>query len=247
MAGLGKTADISRVEQFAMASAPFRAHVFTAALWYGGSDRAYAERVYRRTFSLLYSSGSEVRRVSAGRALAKALHEIERPRVIAEPKPTARRPDYSEVVSVHGARPRHPDAPRRRARASRTARSPTRSTSATTTSAAASSWPATRSSAASACTPRCTPKPPRTCPSDRRAAHGSRADPRRTVSRRQIALPGSQCAALARLRSRGFAGSGTVRARSESPFGAYMPNERRSARCCGRPAASIARCAAAMS
>jgi hypothetical protein len=97
---LGKSSDISRVEEFAMASAPFRAHVFTAALWYGGSDRGYADRVYRRTFSLLYASGSEVRRVSAGRALAKALAEIERPRVIAEPKPTARRPDYSEVVSV---------------------------------------------------------------------------------------------------------------------------------------------------
>ena len=52
-----------------------------------------------RTFALLFPSGSEVRRVSAGRALAKALHEIERPRVIAEPKPTARRPEYSEVVS----------------------------------------------------------------------------------------------------------------------------------------------------
>ena len=89
---MGKTADISRVEQFATASAPFRAHVFTAALWYGGSDRAYAERVYRRTFALLFQSGSEVRRVSAGRALAKALNEIERPRVAAEPKPTARRP-----------------------------------------------------------------------------------------------------------------------------------------------------------
>ncbi len=105
MPGLGKTADISRVEQFANASAPFRAHVFTAALWYGGSDRQYAERVYRRTFTLLFQSGSEVRRVSAGRALAKALHEIERPRVIAEPKPTARRPEYSEVVS--GMAPDH--------------------------------------------------------------------------------------------------------------------------------------------
>ena len=105
MAGLGKTSDNTRVEQFATASAPFLAHVFTAAMWYGGSDRAYAERVYRRTFSLLYASGHEVRRVSAGRALAKALHEIERPRVIAEPKPTARRPDYSEVVS--GMAPDH--------------------------------------------------------------------------------------------------------------------------------------------
>jgi DNA-directed RNA polymerase specialized sigma24 family protein len=98
--GLGNSVDISSVEQFAMASAPFRAHVFTAALWYGGSDRAYAERVYRRTFSLLFSSGTEVRRVSAGRALATALNEIDRPRVTALPKPAVRRPDYSEVVSV---------------------------------------------------------------------------------------------------------------------------------------------------
>ncbi len=88
-----------------MASAPFRAHVFTAALWYGGSDRAYAERVYRRTFALLFASGTEVRRVSAGRALAKALHEIERPRVSDVPRPTPRRPDYSEIVS--GMAPDH--------------------------------------------------------------------------------------------------------------------------------------------
>ena len=105
MPGLEKATDISRVEQFANASAPFRAHVFTAALWYGGSNRAYAERVYRRTFALLFASGSEVRRVSVGRALAKALHEIERPRVIVEPVPAARRPDYSEVVS--GMAPDH--------------------------------------------------------------------------------------------------------------------------------------------
>jgi DNA-directed RNA polymerase specialized sigma24 family protein len=104
-AGLGKSADISRVEQFATASAPFRAHVFTAALWYGGSDRAYAERVYRRTFALLFASGSEVRRVSAGRALAKALQEVERPRVTGQPTPPARRPDYSEIVS--GMAPDH--------------------------------------------------------------------------------------------------------------------------------------------
>jgi DNA-directed RNA polymerase specialized sigma24 family protein len=102
---LGKPADISRVEEFAIASAPFRAHVFTAALWYGGSDRAYAERVYRRTFALLFASGSEVRRVSAGRALAKALNEIERPRVIGEAKPVVGRPEYSEVVS--GMAPDH--------------------------------------------------------------------------------------------------------------------------------------------
>jgi DNA-directed RNA polymerase specialized sigma24 family protein len=104
-AGLGKSSDISRVEQFATASAPFRAHVFTAALWYGGSDRAYAERVYRRTFALLFASGSEVRRVSAGRALAKALQEVERPRLTSQPTPTARRPDYSEIVS--GMAPDH--------------------------------------------------------------------------------------------------------------------------------------------
>lgn len=97
--GLGRTGDIQRPEAFALATAPFRAHVFTAALWYGGGDRAYAERVYRRTFANLFLSGAEVRRVSAGRALAAALQDLERPRVLDEPKPTGRRPDYWEVVS----------------------------------------------------------------------------------------------------------------------------------------------------
>ncbi len=46
------------MEAFATASAPFRAHVYTAALWYGGSDRAYADRVYRRTFADLFASGA---------------------------------------------------------------------------------------------------------------------------------------------------------------------------------------------
>jgi len=87
------------VEAFTTASAPFRAHVYTAALWYGGSDRAYADRVYRRTFAGLFASGDEVRRMTTGRALATALLALERPHVI-HTVPTARRPDYSEVVAL---------------------------------------------------------------------------------------------------------------------------------------------------
>jgi len=97
-AGLARPGDTSRADAFEQASAPFRAHVFTAALWYGGSDRAYADRVYRRTFSDLYAAGCEVRRVSTGRALAHALIEVDRPR-LSYAAPTGRRPDYSEVVS----------------------------------------------------------------------------------------------------------------------------------------------------
>ena len=98
-AGLARPGDTSRADAFEQASAPFRAHVFTAALWFGGSDRAYADRVYRRTFADLYAEGCEVRRVSTGRALAHALIEVERPRV-SYAAPTGRRPDYSEVVST---------------------------------------------------------------------------------------------------------------------------------------------------
>jgi DNA-directed RNA polymerase specialized sigma24 family protein len=87
------------VEAFTTASAPFRAHVYTAALWYGGSDRAYADRVYRRTFTELYASGDEVRRMTTGRALANVLLEVERPRFTVT-VPTARRPDYSHVVAL---------------------------------------------------------------------------------------------------------------------------------------------------
>lgn len=99
MLGLARPGDSSSADAFEAASAPFRAHVFTAALWYGGSDRAYAERVYRRTFSDLYAERCEVRRVSTGRALAHALTEIARPRVTST-VPSGRRPDYSEVVSA---------------------------------------------------------------------------------------------------------------------------------------------------
>jgi DNA-directed RNA polymerase specialized sigma24 family protein len=98
-ARVGRPGDTTRADAFEAASAPFRAHVFTAALWYGGSDRTYAERVYRRTFADLYATGSEVRRVSTGRALAHALVQVDRPRVTST-VPTGRRPDYSEVVSA---------------------------------------------------------------------------------------------------------------------------------------------------
>ena len=98
-AGLARPGDSSRVEAFTTASAPFRAHVYTAALWYGGSDRAYADRVYRRTFTELYASGDEVRRMTTGRALANVLLEVERPRFTVT-VPTARRPDYSQVVAL---------------------------------------------------------------------------------------------------------------------------------------------------
>jgi DNA-directed RNA polymerase specialized sigma24 family protein len=98
-AGLARPVDTSRADAFEAASAPFRAHVFTAALWYGGSDRTYADRVYRRTFADLFAEGCEVRRVSTGRALAHALTVVDRPRVTST-VPTGRRPDYSEVVSA---------------------------------------------------------------------------------------------------------------------------------------------------
>jgi DNA-directed RNA polymerase specialized sigma24 family protein len=96
---VGRPGDTTRADAFEAAAAPFRAHVFTAALWYGGSDRTYADRVYRRTFADLYATGCEVRRVSTGRALAHALLQVDRPRVTST-VPTGRRPDYSEVVSA---------------------------------------------------------------------------------------------------------------------------------------------------
>ncbi len=94
------TIDTPPVQAFARATEPYRASVYSAALWYGGGDRRHAQRVYGRTFALLERRGEEVRRVNVARALGQALLQIPRPRRPLEPssRRTSRR--YWEIMAA---------------------------------------------------------------------------------------------------------------------------------------------------
>jgi hypothetical protein len=99
------TIDTPPIQAFARATEPFRAPVYTAALWYGGGDRRHAERVYQTTFALLTRSGEDVGRQAVARSLAASLLRVPRPRRPLEHLWRRRGPSYWEIVA--GLAPDH--------------------------------------------------------------------------------------------------------------------------------------------